>query len=135
VLRDTMLAEQPHDSSAGTEAVRVLVEAHSFIHTHFWLTVNFPAIAPGTPSGVKIRAVARNAERLVPLTTKGVEARVGDIENAASLTKAFLGADAVFAMIPPHNNVPDNRADQRRIAARLVEAIDMRRGRPSQNGS
>jgi len=25
-------------------------EANSFIHNHFWLTVNFPAIAPGTPN-------------------------------------------------------------------------------------
>lgn len=74
-------------------------------------------------SGVKIRAVARNAEKLALLTTKGAEACVGDVENTAFLTEAFLGADAVFAMIPPHSNVPDLRADQLRIAATLSEAL------------
>jgi uncharacterized protein YbjT (DUF2867 family) len=74
-------------------------------------------------SGVKIRAVARNAEKLVPLTAKGAEACVGDVENTAFLTEAFLGADAVFAMIPPHSSVPDLRADQLRIAASLTEAL------------
>lgn len=74
-------------------------------------------------SGVKIRAVARNAGRLAPLTAKGAEPCVGDLENTAFLTEAFRGADAVFAMIPPHDNVPDLRADQRRIAACLAEAL------------
>jgi uncharacterized protein YbjT (DUF2867 family) len=55
-------------------------------------------------SGVKIRAVARNAERLLPLTAKGAEARVGDIANTAFLTEAFRGAEAGFAMIPPNYN-------------------------------
>lgn len=74
-------------------------------------------------SGVKIRAVARNAEKLVPLTARGAEARVGYLENTAFLTEAFFGADAVFAMIPPHSNVPDLRADQLRIAASLAAAL------------
>jgi uncharacterized protein YbjT (DUF2867 family) len=74
-------------------------------------------------SGVKIRAVARNAGRLAPLTAKGAEPCVGDLENTAFLTEAFRGADAVFAMIPPHDNVPDLRADQRRNAACLAEAL------------
>jgi uncharacterized protein YbjT (DUF2867 family) len=74
-------------------------------------------------SGVKIRAVARNAEKLALLTAKGAEACVGDAENPAFLTEAFRGADAVFAMIPPHSNVPDLRADQLRIATSLSEAL------------
>jgi hypothetical protein len=49
MLRDMMIAERPHASSAGTVSLPVLVEDNSFIHKHFWLTVNFPAIAPGTP--------------------------------------------------------------------------------------
>jgi len=74
-------------------------------------------------SGVTIRAVARHAERLLPLTATGAEAHVGDIGNTAFLTEAFRGADAVFAMIPPNYNAPDLRAYHLRLAASLAEAL------------
>jgi uncharacterized protein YbjT (DUF2867 family) len=73
--------------------------------------------------GVKVRAVARQAERLAPLVAKGAEARAGSLEDTAFLTEAFRGAQAVFAMIPPHYNVPDIRADQRRLATTLAGAL------------
>jgi uncharacterized protein YbjT (DUF2867 family) len=71
-----------------------------------------------------VRAVGRQGERLAPLVAKGAEARTGDLKDAAFVTEAFRGADAVFAMVPPHYNVPDIRADQRRIGASLVEALE-----------
>ncbi len=74
-------------------------------------------------SGVKIRAIGRNAEKLVPLTAKGAEAYVGDVENTAFLTQAFHGADAVFAMIPTQDDVLDLQADQHRIAANLAAGL------------
>ena len=74
-------------------------------------------------SGVKIRAVGRDANKLAPLTARGAEARAGDIENTAFLTEAVLGADAVFAMTPPNLNAPDLAAHQLRTAASLVEAL------------
>jgi uncharacterized protein YbjT (DUF2867 family) len=73
--------------------------------------------------GVKVRAVARSAGKLAALTAQGAEACVGDIENAAFLAGVFSGADAVFAMIPPHRQTPDVRAQQRRIATSLTEAL------------
>jgi hypothetical protein len=48
MLRDMMIGERSHASSAGAASLPVLAEPNSFIHKHFWLTVNFPAIAPGT---------------------------------------------------------------------------------------
>jgi NAD(P)-dependent dehydrogenase (short-subunit alcohol dehydrogenase family) len=42
-------------------------------------------------SGVKIRAVARNAEKLVPLTAKGAEARVGDFSHLPLDNGSMLG--------------------------------------------
>lgn len=74
-------------------------------------------------SGVKVRAIGRSAEKLVPLAAKGAEARAGDLENSVFLAEAFRGADAVFAMIPPNSNVPDLLADQLRIAASLAEGL------------
>ncbi len=73
--------------------------------------------------GVKVRVVARQAQRLAPLAAKGAEVRAGDIEQTAILTEAFRDADAVFAMIPPHYNTPDMRAFQRRLAMSLANAL------------
>ena len=74
-------------------------------------------------SGVKIRAIARSAEKLVPLTAKGAQAHVGDLEDTTFLVEAFGGADAVFAMIPPPHNAPDLQAKQRQISASLAEGL------------
>jgi uncharacterized protein YbjT (DUF2867 family) len=39
------------------------------------------------------------------------------------MTKAFTGAKAVFAMIPPHYQAPNMRAYQNKIADSLIQAI------------
>jgi hypothetical protein len=44
-----IMKERPHDASAGPVWSRVSREANVFIHEHFWLSVHFPALAPGTP--------------------------------------------------------------------------------------
>jgi hypothetical protein len=49
MLRDLMSGERPPISSADAASVPILSGANSFIDKHFWLTVNFPAMAPGTP--------------------------------------------------------------------------------------
>jgi uncharacterized protein YbjT (DUF2867 family) len=74
-------------------------------------------------NGVRVRAVARNAENLAPLAAQGAEAWVGDIEDTEFLTRAFRGADALFAMLPEHPAAPDFHADKRRAAVNLVEAV------------
>ncbi|MGQ0591946.1 MAG: NAD(P)H-binding protein [Gammaproteobacteria bacterium] len=73
--------------------------------------------------GVKIRAVARSAKKLAPLTARGAEACVGDLQDTAFLTEAFRGADTVFAMIPSQPDVPDLQADQLRTATSVTEAL------------
>src|SRR5437899_5355397 len=74
-------------------------------------------------AGVRVRAVARRAEKLAPLAAEGAEACPGNLENTAFLAEAFRGADAVFAMIPEHPQVPDFLADKRRSAVSLAEAL------------
>ncbi len=73
--------------------------------------------------GHKIRCIARNAGKLDELVGKGAEIAVGSLEDTAFLTKAFFGADAVFAMIPPNYTAPDFRAYQNSIGASIAEAI------------
>lgn len=57
--------------------------------------------------GKKVRAVGRSADRLHTLATKGAEPFVADITDQEALTKAFTGAEAVYAMIPPNVSTDD----------------------------
>ena len=74
-------------------------------------------------AGHRVRAVGRSKEKLNSLVEKGAESHVGDLADTEFLTGAFQGADAAFAMIPPNPAAEDIRADQRKFAASIIEAI------------
>jgi uncharacterized protein YbjT (DUF2867 family) len=65
--------------------------------------------------GKKVRVIGRSAEKLQPFVAKGAEACVADVTDEAALTKAFTGATAVYAMLPPDMKAEDVR--QRQLAA------------------
>jgi uncharacterized protein YbjT (DUF2867 family) len=71
----------------------------------------------------KVRVIGRDAERLERFVQKGADAFVANAGDAASLTKAFSGAKAVYFMIPPNPAIPDVRADQERVSDALVAAV------------
>ncbi|MGB7149642.1 MAG: NAD(P)H-binding protein, partial [Terriglobales bacterium] len=52
--------------------------------------------------GRKVRVVGRNAAHLQPLAAAGAEIFVGDVTDAASLTRSFQQADSAYLMIPPN---------------------------------
>ena len=74
--------------------------------------------------GAKVRAVGRHADRLQPLAARGAEAFVADVTDAAALTKAFAGAEAVYAMIPPNMSAPDVLAHSKAAGDALAAAIE-----------
>ncbi|MCL5965641.1 MAG: NmrA family NAD(P)-binding protein [Deltaproteobacteria bacterium] len=76
-------------------------------------------IAAGEP----VRVMSREKVRLGPFAAKGAEPWPGDIGDPAFLEKAFAGARAVFAMIPPKYDAPDLRGYQTRVADALVSAL------------
>lgn len=73
--------------------------------------------------GKKVRVIGRNQEKLKSFVTRGAEAFVADLTDQAALTKAFTGAEAVYAMIPPDIANPDPRAYQQRVSDALAGAI------------
>lgn len=73
--------------------------------------------------GQKVRVLGRDAAKLKGFTAKGAEAAVGDLGDRAFLTKAFKGADAVYALIPPNFGAADFRAYQKQIGESIVAAI------------
>jgi uncharacterized protein YbjT (DUF2867 family) len=74
-------------------------------------------------SGAKVRVVGRDAKRLERFSRKGAEAVVADMTDAAALEKAFSGARAVYAVMPPNILAPDVRAYQELVTDSLAAAI------------
>ena len=73
--------------------------------------------------GEKVRVIGRSADSLRQFVDKGAEAAVGNLKDSAFVTRAFKGADAVFAMIPPDHTASDFRANQIEIGESLATAI------------
>ena len=74
--------------------------------------------------GQTVRAVGRSADRLAPLTAEGAEPFVCELTDAAALVKAFSGARAVYAMVPPSMTSSDYRGDQAKVADAIAHAIE-----------
>jgi len=77
--------------------------------------------------GQKVRAIGRSADRLESFSAEGAEPFVCDITDAATLTKAFSGAKAVYAMVPPSMTSQNYRADQDRASNAIAEAVEKAR--------
>ncbi len=71
----------------------------------------------------QVRVIGRKAEHLQPFTKRGAEAVVADLTDTGKLVKAFSGAEAVYAMIPPNPAAPDTFAYEDRITSALASAL------------
>ncbi|HYL62526.1 MAG TPA: NmrA family NAD(P)-binding protein, partial [Candidatus Methylomirabilis sp.] len=74
-------------------------------------------------TGAKVRVIGRDAKRLERFTREGAEAAVADMTDAAALEKAFAGARAVYAVMPPNLSALDVRAYQEQVTDALAAAI------------
>jgi uncharacterized protein YbjT (DUF2867 family) len=77
--------------------------------------------------GQKVRVVGRDKSRLAQLVNQGAEAFEGDVLSTESLTKAFTGAKAVYAMVPPVMNSADFRAYQDQVTEAIARALEAAR--------
>jgi uncharacterized protein YbjT (DUF2867 family) len=81
-------------------------------------------------AGVKVRAVARSADKLAALKQRGADTRAADVGDAAGLTEALRGSDAAYLMIPGDYTKPDMLGQYAQAAeaiARAVETAGVRR--------
>jgi uncharacterized protein YbjT (DUF2867 family) len=74
-------------------------------------------------AGEKVRALGRSENKLTELKRASAEVLAGDTNDAAFLTKAFRGADAVYTLLPTDPHAPDYRAEQDRQGEAIVKAI------------
>lgn len=73
--------------------------------------------------GHEVRVLGRDEKKLQSLVKLGAKAYVGQPEDTDTLVQAFRGADAVFAMIPPHFGAADYRGFQNVVGDALGRAI------------
>jgi len=71
----------------------------------------------------KVRVVGRSKERLSRFTSRGAEAFEADVTDSASLAKAFAGARAVYALIPPNMASNNVRAYQDQVTESIASAL------------
>jgi len=81
-----------------------------------------PAVEALLASGEKVRVIGRDAKKLEPFTQKGAEAFVGHAEDAQQMSKAFLGATAVYLLIPQADH-EDFRAYQDAVSDAYWKAV------------
>lgn len=74
-------------------------------------------------AGEKVRALGRSESKLAELRRAGAETLSGDASDAAFLTSAFRGADAVYALLAVDPNMPNYRAEQDRQGEAIVAAL------------
>jgi uncharacterized protein YbjT (DUF2867 family) len=82
-----------------------------------------PAAEALLAGGEKVRVIGRDPKRLEALTQKGAEAFVGNVEDVASMTKAFEGATAVYLVLPEDVSQQDLRAHQERVSDCYAAAV------------
>jgi uncharacterized protein YbjT (DUF2867 family) len=72
----------------------------------------------------KVRVVGRNKERLAGLVMLGAEAFEANLMDSGVLTKAFTGARAVYALLPPDYASTDYRAQQDKETNSISSALE-----------
>ncbi|CAM3548606.1 NAD(P)H azoreductase [Bordetella sputigena] len=80
-------------------------------------------------SGQPVRAVVRDAGRAASWAAQGCEIAVARIEDAAALTEAFTGAEAVFVLLPPQFDPEPGFRGAKAIIEAVCEAL--RQARPA----
>ena len=75
-------------------------------------------------AGQPVRAVVRDVDKGKSWTERGCDVALATIEDAASLTAAFRGAEGVFVLVPPNFDPQPGFPEAQAIAARLRAALE-----------
>jgi len=81
-------------------------------------------------AGHEVTVITTKADKTEQIEALGASAAVGSISDAAFLTEAFNGADAVFTMVPPSmgtTNIIGNIADAGKAYAEAIRATGIER--------
>ncbi|MGC7402818.1 NmrA family NAD(P)-binding protein [Pandoraea pneumonica] len=73
--------------------------------------------------GEPVRAVVRDAAKGARWQARGCDVALADMTDAAALTRAFAGAQAVFVLLPPTFDPSPGFAESRALIASICEAL------------
>lgn len=74
-------------------------------------------------AGHELTIVSSNPDKAAEIEALGAKAAIGSLVDAAFITSAFAGADAVYAMVPPNFGAADLRAYMGQTGKNYAEAI------------
>src|SRR5258708_33865901 len=72
----------------------------------------------------KVRVVGRDNKRLAAFTSRGAEAFTANVTDEKALNRAFAGAEAVYAMIPPDLTNENYRGFQSQASEAIATALE-----------
>ncbi|SFU73196.1 Uncharacterized conserved protein YbjT, contains NAD(P)-binding and DUF2867 domains [Polaromonas sp. YR568] len=78
-------------------------------------------------AGKAVRAVVRDPAKGQAWASRGCEVALADMNDAQSLTQAFMGAEAVFVLLPPQFDPSPGSTEARRLIAALHSALQAAR--------
>jgi uncharacterized protein YbjT (DUF2867 family) len=74
--------------------------------------------------GKKVRVIGRDNKKLAPFISRGADAFATDVLDTDALSRAFAGAEGVYALIPPAMTLPDFRAYQDQVTESIAKALE-----------
>jgi uncharacterized protein YbjT (DUF2867 family) len=74
--------------------------------------------------GKKVRVIGRDSKKLAPFVSRGADAFPADVLDTDALSRAFAGAEGVYALIPPVMTSPDFRAYQDQVTESFAKALE-----------
>ncbi len=74
--------------------------------------------------GKRVRVVGRDNKKLAPFVSQGADAFAADVLDTDALSRAFAGAQSVYALIPPDMSSPDFRAYQVCVTESMAKALE-----------
>lgn len=74
-------------------------------------------------AGHSVTVVSNNTERAEEIIMMGAKAAIGSVQDVNFLTQTFIGADAVYTMVPPHFSATDWKKYIAGIGENYAQAI------------
>ena len=72
----------------------------------------------------KVRVVGRDNQRLAAFTGRGAEAFTANVTDEKALSRAFTGAEAVYALMPPDLTNDNYRGYQSQVSGAIAKALE-----------
>ncbi|MFD1257726.1 NAD(P)H-binding protein [Mucilaginibacter terrae] len=85
--------------------------------------VSKPLVNDLLEKGHRVTLITSDPEKRNEIEASGATAAIGSVEDADFLSSAFVGNDALYAMLPPNFKTADSRAFYQKVGKNYARAI------------